>query len=57
MIPYYGTHGSRLPINSKPIRVGYNIWVLADAYGYLIQLEPYQGVKPRKQVALLLNGD
>ena len=38
-------------IKSKPIRVGYNIWVLAEAYGYVAQFEPYQGVQKGKQVA------
>ena len=27
------------------IRVEFNIWVLAEAYGYVIQSKPYQGVK------------
>ena len=45
MIPYYRTHGIRQRINNKPIRVGYNIWVLAEAYGYAVQFEPYQVVR------------
>ena len=39
-------------MNSKRIRVLYNIWVFAEAYGYVIQFEPYQGVQKGKQVAL-----
>ena len=35
MILYYGTHGSKQRINNKSIRVGYNIWILVQAYGYL----------------------
>ena len=50
-IPYYPNHGSRQRIKSKSIRIGYNIWVLAEAYGYVVQFEPYQGVKKGKQFA------
>ena len=35
-------------INNKPIRVGYNIWVLAETYGYVVWFEPYQGIKKGK---------
>ena len=38
-------------INNKPNQLGDNIWVLEEAYGYAVQLEPYQGVKKGKQVA------
>ena len=41
----------RQQINNKPIQVGHNIWVLAEAYGYVVQFKPYQGVKKKKQVA------
>ena len=51
MIPYYRTHGSRQLINNKPIRLGYNICVHGEAYGYVIQFEPYQSVKKRKRIA------
>ena len=51
MISYYATHGSRLRINNKPVQVGCNIWVLSEAYGYVIQFEPYQGAKKGKHVA------
>ena len=33
------------------IWVGYKIWVLAEAYGYRVQFEPYQAVQKGKQVA------
>ena len=36
MIPYYRTHDSRQRINKKLIQVGYNIWVLAEAYGSVV---------------------
>ena len=31
--------------------MGYRIWVLAEVYGYVVQFEPYQGVKKGKQVS------
>ena len=51
MISYFGTHGSRPRINNKPICVGYKFWVLAEAYGYVIQFEPYQNAKVDRQIA------
>ena len=50
MIPYFGIHGSRQRINSKPIHVGYKFWVLAEVYGYVIQCESYQVVEVGKQI-------
>ena len=50
MIPYYGTHGSKQRINNKPIRVGYYIRIPVEVYDYVVQFEPYQGVKKGKQV-------
>ena len=37
-------------MNSKRIRVLYKIWVVAEAYGYVIQFELYQGVQKGKQI-------
>ena len=51
MIYSFPNHGTRQRINNKPIRVGHSIWILAEAYGYLVQFETYQGVKKEKQVA------
>ena len=52
MIPCYGTHSSRQGINHKSIQEEYKIWVLAaEAYGYVVQVRPYQGAKKGKQVA------
>ena len=31
--------------------VGYKMWDFAEPYGYVVQFEPYQGVKRRKLVA------
>ena len=38
---------SRQQIN-KPFRVGYNIWVLAGTYNYLVKFVPCEGVKKGK---------
>ena len=48
MISYFANHGTRQRINNKPIGVRHSILVLAEAYGYVVQSEPYQGVKKRK---------
>ena len=48
MILYYKTHGSRQRINNKPIRVGCNIWILADNVG---QCKPNESLMKEKQVA------
>ena len=50
MIPYYATNGSRQRISNKPIRVGYNIWVLTETYDYVVQFKADQVVTKRKQV-------
>ena len=51
MISYYANHRSRQRINNKPIWAGYNIWVLAEAHGYIVQIVPYEGEKKRKHIA------
>ena len=45
MISSFANHGSRQRINNKPGPIGCNSRGLAEAYGYLVQFEPYQGVK------------
>ena len=35
----------------KPIRLGYKFWVLAEQYGYVIQLDLCQGTKSEKHLA------
>ena len=50
MTSYWRTHGSRQQINNKLIQTGYNIWVLSEAHGCLVQFELYQDVKKRKQI-------
>ena len=51
MVLYYKTHGSRQRINNKPIRVGYNVWILAEAYGNVGQCEPNESLMKEKHVA------
>ena len=52
MILCYGTHGSRQQINNISVQEEYKIWVLvAETYGYVVQLRPCQGAKNGKQVA------
>ena len=48
MIWYFSSHGSRQPISKEPTGVGHSIRVLTEVYGYVVQLEPYQGVKKGK---------
>ena len=48
MIFNFTNHGSRQRVNNKPGPMGCNIWGLAEAYGYLVQFKPYQGVKKGK---------
>lgn len=43
MVPYYGRHGCKQFIRSKPIRFGYKLWCLNTNLGYLVTLKPYQG--------------
>ena len=57
MITYFANDSSRQRIYNKPNRVGCKIWLLAEAYGYVVQFEPYQGVKKEKRFPPLLNGD
>ena len=45
MIPYFGRNSSKQRMQNKPVRVGYKQWVLAETSGYVIQFDPYQGVK------------
>ena len=42
-------------MKNKSVWVGYNIWILTEAYGYVVQFEPYQGVQKGKQVASSTN--
>ena len=37
-------------LNNKPFWVLFNIWILAEAYGCVVQFELHQGVKKGKQV-------
>ena len=48
MIIYFANYSSRQQMNNKPSRVGCKIWVLAEAYGYVVQFERYQSVNKGK---------
>ena len=48
MSTYFANHSSGQRLNNKPNRLGCKISVLAEAYGYTVQFEPYQGVKKGK---------
>ncbi|GFN90168.1 PiggyBac transposable element derived 3 [Plakobranchus ocellatus] len=48
MAPYYGRHGAKQFIHSKPIRYGFKQWCLNTPDGYHMQTEPYQGAKTVK---------
>lgn len=43
MVPYFGRHGCKQFIKSKPIRFGYKLWSLASSSGYMYHMEPYAG--------------
>ena len=52
MISCYRTHGNRQRIYNKSIREEHKILV-AEAYGYVVQLRLYEGAKKRKQFDLV----
>ena len=57
MIPCYGTHGSKQRINTKSIQEKYKICIfVAEAYVYVVQFRPCQGIKKGKQVASSTKG-
>ena len=43
MVPYYGCHGCKQYIQSKPVKFGYKLCVAATPLGYAIQFYPYAG--------------
>lgn len=48
MLPYYGRHGMKQFIRSKPIRFEYKIWCFNTPQSYCVQFEPYQGASNTK---------
>ena len=42
MVPYYGCHSCKQFIRAKPIRFGYELWVLASATGVPYKIEIYE---------------
>eukprot|EP00112_Aurelia_sp_Birch-Aquarium-sp1_P019240 Seg472.1 transcript_id=Seg472.1/GoldUCD/mRNA.D3Y31 product="PiggyBac transposable element-derived protein 3" protein_id=Seg472.1/GoldUCD/D3Y31 len=43
IIPYYGHHSCKMYHREKPIRFGFQFWVLAGDDGFPFHFEPYQG--------------
>ena len=43
MDTYFGIHGAKQYIHSKPINFGFKLWVMAIPWGYYIQFHPYAG--------------
>ena len=43
MVPYFGTHGSKMFIRGKPVRFGFKLWCLCTSTGYMLKAIPYSG--------------
>ena len=43
MVPYYGKHGAKQCIHSKPIKFGFKLWVMATPLGDCNTFHPYAG--------------
>ncbi|KAL3203434.1 hypothetical protein MRX96_011971 [Rhipicephalus microplus] len=43
MVPYYEHHSCKMFICGKPIRFGYNIWMMCSSNGYPYAMEIYFG--------------
>ena len=43
MMPYFGKHGAKQYMHSKPIKFRFKLWVMATSLGYCIQFYPYAG--------------
>ena len=48
MVPYFGRHSCKQFIKSKPVRFGFNLWVLVSSTGMPYNLDIYEG-KPADQ--------
>lgn len=47
MIAYFGRHGCKQFIKSKPFHFGYKVWSLCTPSGYLVKFGIHQGNNPR----------
>ena len=56
MVPYYGRHGFKQYIQTKPVKFGYNLWVAATPLGYGIQFYPYAGKDDNYNKDICLGG-
>ena len=45
MLPYYGKNNSKELIQNKPVRSRFEMWVLVELLGYVVNIDPYQGAK------------
>ena len=49
MIPYRGRHSARIFCKGKPIRFGYEAWMLASSDGYVYTFDRYTGKSNKKK--------
>ena len=56
MVPYYGKHGCKQFMKSKPIKFGFKMWSLNTPLGYCISFIPYQGKGTHIHPSLGLGG-
>ena len=45
VVPYYVQNNSKQRMQSKPVRSGCKMWVLAEPLGYAVNFDPYQDAK------------
>ena len=43
MVPYFGSHSCKIFIRGRPIRFGYQNWILALSCGYPFKIQTYIG--------------
>ena len=56
MVPYYGRHGCKQYMQSKPVKFAYKLQVAATSSGYAIQFYPYAGKNANYDKELGLGG-
>ena len=56
MVPYYGQHGCKQYMPSKPQKFGCKLWVVATPLGYAIQFYLYAGKDANYDKELGLGG-
>ncbi|GBM56141.1 hypothetical protein AVEN_107720-1 [Araneus ventricosus] len=43
MMRYFGRHGCIMYMKDKPVKFGYNLWIISSFDGYPFYIIPYQG--------------